>query len=250
MLAVAALVVALASVVAVSSGPPAAAAGSCCGPTINPIACENQQTGDPASDWQVSGAGDSTHPGLRHVDERERRADRVASRSTPRRRRTTSTSCGSGYYQGNGARKVAVEHAAVGDAPADPAGLPATTPRPPGSSTAATGPCRPRGRCRRTAVSGLYLAHLVRDDTGGRQPHPVRRPQRREPLRHRGPDLGRDLAGLQHLRRQQPLHVRDQLPAREPRRRTRAPRRCPTTGRSTPRRTTAAGAGSCTPSTT
>ena len=51
MLAVAALVVALASVVAVSTAPPAAAAGSSCGPTINPIACENQQTGDPASDW-------------------------------------------------------------------------------------------------------------------------------------------------------------------------------------------------------
>ena len=41
---------------------------------------------------------------------------------------------------------------------------------------------------------------------GRREPHHVRRARRREPLRRRAADLRRDLAGLQHLRRQQPLH--------------------------------------------
>ena len=82
------------------------------------------------------------------------------------------------------------------------------------------------------AVSGVYIAHSSRDDTGGDEPHPVRRARRREPLGHRRPDLGRDLAGLQHLRRQQPLHVHGACPPGNPRA-TRPPTRSPTTGRST-----------------
>ncbi len=36
----------------------ASAAGSPCGVTVNPIACENQQPGTPESVWDVDGAGD------------------------------------------------------------------------------------------------------------------------------------------------------------------------------------------------
>ena len=58
-----------------------------------------------------------------------------------------------------------------------------------------------------TAVSGIYFAKLDRGPTHRRrQPHRLRRPQRRQPLRHPVPDLGHDLAGLQQLRRQQPVH--------------------------------------------
>ena len=73
-----------------------------------------------------------------------------------------------------------------------------------------------------------------------RQPDPVRRARRREPLRRRRADLRRDLAGLQHLRRQQPLQVHGRVPARQPARPTRPRTRSPTTGRSTADATTAA----------
>ena len=45
--------------------PPARAAANPCGPPVTSvIACENTQTGDPASECQVSGAGDSTIQGF------------------------------------------------------------------------------------------------------------------------------------------------------------------------------------------
>ena len=49
-----------------------------------------------------------------------------------------------------------------------------------------------------------------------RQPDPVRRARRLEPLRRRPADLRRDLAGLQQLRRQQPLQVHGLVPGRQP----------------------------------
>ena len=58
-------------------------------------------------------------------------------------------------------------------------------------------------------MSGVYIAHLVRNsDPDDREPHHVRRARRRSQSEGRLPDLRRDLAGLQPLRRQQPLHVR------------------------------------------
>ncbi len=56
---------------------PASAAETNCSAAANPIVCENALPGDPRSDWQVQGVGRSDDPGLRHVDERERRPDRV-----------------------------------------------------------------------------------------------------------------------------------------------------------------------------
>ena len=49
------------------------------------------------------------------------------------------------------------------------------------------------------AVSGIYIAKLVRDDgTPGASHIVVRRARRRQPLRRSVPDLRHDLAGLQH----------------------------------------------------
>ena len=57
------------------------------------------------------------------------------------------------------------------------------------------------------AVSGIYIARPSRDDAGddAGQPYRLHRPQRRRPLRHPRPDLRYDLAGLQPVRRLQPL---------------------------------------------
>src|SRR5690348_13859783 len=43
---------------------PAVAAGPCGPPVVSVIACENSLPGDPPSDWQVNGVGDSTIQGF------------------------------------------------------------------------------------------------------------------------------------------------------------------------------------------
>ena len=88
--------------------------------------------------------------------------------------------------------------------------------------------------CGNWAVSGLVgrarrrgLRHLLRQARAHRhrrrEPHRLRRPRRRGHVAAAVPDLGHDLAGLQQLRRQQPVHRR---------RRPAAPTRSATTGRS------------------
>ena len=59
---------------ALAVGAPSASAADPCGrPVVSVIACENSKPGNPASEWQISGAGSSTHPGLRDDDERQPR---------------------------------------------------------------------------------------------------------------------------------------------------------------------------------
>ena len=57
------------------------------------------------------------------------------------------------------------------------------------------------------AISGVYFAHLVGNDKR-REPHLLRRAQRPLALGPLLPDVRHHLAGLQRLRRQQPLHGR------------------------------------------
>ena len=62
---VAAVVTALlATALSVLGVPAATAAGPCTVPIVSKVACENTQPGNPASEWQVSGAGDSTIQGF------------------------------------------------------------------------------------------------------------------------------------------------------------------------------------------
>ena len=199
---------------AVYYAPPASAAGPCGPPVTSVIACENTLPGDPPSDWQVSGAGDSTIQGFATSMSVNVGRHGVLQDQHPRDRRTTSTSCGSATT-----RATAPARSSANMPPT--ATLPQTQPACLNDATTGLVDCgnwavSASWAVPSDAVSGLYIAHLVRNDTGGEQPHPVRRAQRRQPLRHRVPDLRRDLAGLQHLRRQQPVHVHGQLPVREP----------------------------------
>src|SRR6516225_6946176 len=78
---------------------PAAAA---CG---NAIACENQLAGDPASDWNVSGIGDSTIQGFAtqmSVQPGDTESFKINTPSNSYHIDILRV----GYYQGNGARKV------------------------------------------------------------------------------------------------------------------------------------------------
>src|SRR4051795_3730069 len=100
--AVAAVVVSTASVV---SSPPAAAATPCGPPVTSVIACENTQPGDPPSDWQVSGQGDTTIQGFAtsmSVNIGQTESFKINTPST----RYHIDILRIGYYQNNGARKI------------------------------------------------------------------------------------------------------------------------------------------------
>ena len=69
-----------------------------------------------------------------------------------------------GWYGGDGARLVATDILPTATLPADPARVPDDL-HDRARSTAATGASRPPGRCRATPCPGIYIAHLVRDDS-------------------------------------------------------------------------------------
>ena len=64
------------------------------------------------------------------------------------------------------------------------------------------------GGARQRGLRRLHRAAHAHRRHRGREPHRLRRPRRRQPLRHPVPDLGHDLAGVQPVRRQQPLRGR------------------------------------------
>ena len=73
------------------------------------------------------------------------------------------------------------------------------------SSTAATGACRRRGPCRPTRPPASTSPSRPRARRRRREPHRLHRPRRRRRLRPAVPDVRHDLAGLQPVRRLQPL---------------------------------------------
>jgi hypothetical protein len=153
--------------VVVVNASPAGAAGPCGPPVTSVIACENTQTGDPPSDWQVSGAGDSTIQGF---------ATSMSVNAGETVSFKISNTSGSayhidilrvGYYQGNGARKI-VNNMAPTASQTQPACLNGT------GANANTGlidcgnwAVSASWSVPSSSVSGLYLAHLVRNDNRG-----------------------------------------------------------------------------------
>ncbi|WP_153504840.1 N,N-dimethylformamidase beta subunit family domain-containing protein [Cumulibacter manganitolerans] len=142
---------------------PAAAAGVC-DPGGSVIACENSLPGDPPSDWQVSGSGDSTIQGFATA------ASASPGETVSFKISTTAKSIHldilrMGYYQGNGARIIT-----AGVKPS--VTLPQNQPSCLTDATSGLVDCgnwavTASWAVPTTAVSGVYLAHLVRDDTGG-----------------------------------------------------------------------------------
>ena len=154
----------LLSLLSLASARPAAA--DPCGPPVTSvIACENTLPGDPASDWQVSGAGDSTIQGF---------ATSMSVNVGQAESFKINTPAASyhidilriGYYQGDGARKVVSNMLPT-------ATLPQTQPDcvndtgPTGLIDCGNWAVSASWTVPADAVSGLYVAHLVRDDTGG-----------------------------------------------------------------------------------
>jgi hypothetical protein len=135
-----------------------------CGPPVQSvIACENSQPGDPESDWQVTLAGDASIQGFAtamSVNVGETEFFKISTPSTNYHLDILRL----GYYQGNGARKIAANVRPT-------ASLPQTQPACLTDTSTGLIDCGNWGvsaswTVPTTAVSGVYLAHLVRDDNG------------------------------------------------------------------------------------
>src|SRR4051794_25511174 len=88
------------------------AQGSLCGPTMNPVQCENQQPGSPQSEWDITGAGDPSIQGFATDISVDKSAVTPANRTISFKIDTDSVNYGIdiyrlGYYGGQGARKIA-----------------------------------------------------------------------------------------------------------------------------------------------
>ena len=137
---------------------PAAASASC----GNPVQCENQLPGDPPSDWEVTGAGDSSIQGYAtsmSVNVGQTESFKIDTPSTKYHIDILRL----GYYGGDGARLIASDIKPT-------ATLPQTQPACMDQANTGLIDCGNWGVSAQwtvpsTAVSGLYIAHLVRDDS-------------------------------------------------------------------------------------
>ncbi|HEX7252565.1 MAG TPA: N,N-dimethylformamidase beta subunit family domain-containing protein, partial [Thermoanaerobaculia bacterium] len=138
-------------------------AAPCDPPILNPIVCENSLTGNPSSEWNVSGAGDATIQGFASdisVNQGETVHFKVNTDATAYRLDIYRL----GYYAGMGARKVATVLPSATLPQTQPACLndPATGLNDCGNWAESASWAVPAN-----AVSGIYIARLVRTDTLG-----------------------------------------------------------------------------------
>ena len=158
------VVVTAAAIVVVAESGPAAAVDPCAPPVTNKVACENTKPGDTPSDWQVNGIGDSTIQGFATS------MSVNVGQTIDFKIKTPANSyhldiLRLGYYGGDGARIIASN--------IQPSvSLPQSQPNCLTSSSTGLVDCgnwkvSASWTAPSTAVSGLYMAHLVRNDTGG-----------------------------------------------------------------------------------
>src|SRR5450432_2109058 len=145
-------------------GRPASAQTFGCSPALaNDIVCENSKIGNPGSDWQIAGAGDSTIQGFA-TDISVPQSGTINFKIKTDAKAYTIGIFRIGYYAGLGARKIATVTPS--------ATLPQTQPACFTDATTFLYDCGNWANSASwtvpsNAVSGLYAAVLIRTDTGG-----------------------------------------------------------------------------------
>src|SRR5262249_29151024 len=141
-----------------------AATNPCGPPVLSVIACENSQPGDPESHWRLNSAGDSTIQGYATSMSVNLGETVFFKISTPASSYHIDI-LRMGYYQGNGARKLVSRLRPTASLPqSQPACLTdATT----GLIDCGNWAISASWAVPPTVGSGVFLAHLVRGDTGG-----------------------------------------------------------------------------------
>ncbi len=153
----------LAVLLLLCSSTPAMAATECA-TAPNPVVCENALPGDPPSDWHVDGMGDPSIQGYAtsmSVDVGQTESFKISTPATSYHIDILRL----GYYGGNGARLIASNIKPT-------ATLPQKQPACLTNSSTGLIDCGNWGvsaswTVPSNAVSGVYIAHLVRNDTGG-----------------------------------------------------------------------------------
>src|SRR5207237_7632403 len=132
-------------------------------PVVSVIACENTLPGDAQSDWLVAGAGDQTLQGYAtsmSVNVGQTVSFKISSTQAAYHIDILRL----GYYQGTGAHKVTTITPSAPFPQTQPACLTnATT----GLIDCGNWSVSASWAVPANAVSGVYLAHLIRNDTGG-----------------------------------------------------------------------------------
>jgi hypothetical protein len=147
------------SLVVSGFGPLLAQAQSC----ANPVVCENQLTGNPSTEWDVSGAGDLSIQGFA-TDISVNRGSTISFKIKTDAAAYRLDIYRMGYYNGMGARKVATVQPS--------ASLPQTQPACLSDVSTHLVDCgnwavSASWAVPATATSGIYFARLVRTDTNG-----------------------------------------------------------------------------------
>src|SRR6185295_2399802 len=140
-------------------GQPAFAQAGPCG--SNPVVCENQHTGNPSSEWDVTGAGDPSIQGFA-TDISVNKGDAVHFKVTTTAANFSVDIYRLGYSAANGARKVATIAVVAGQNQPACLSESATGLVDCGNWTESTAWNVPA-----TAVSGIYIARLARSDNQG-----------------------------------------------------------------------------------
>ena len=138
-------------------------AAPCTPPVTNPVACENSKPGTPPSDWRIDAAGDETIQGFA-TSMSVNKGDSISFKIKSETANYHIDILRLGYYGGNGARKIASNLSPTGPSTNQPDCLTndATGLIDCGNWTVSRSWTVPSD-----AVSGVYIAHLVRNDTGG-----------------------------------------------------------------------------------
>jgi Domain of unknown function (DUF4082)/Fibronectin type III domain len=148
----------LIAALAVMGAAPALSQAAC----ANPVACENQLPGADPATWEVDGAGDQTIQGYA-----TQMSTNVGGTVSFKIKSSTSNYridiYRLGYYAGNGARLIASNVAHTGTGTQPTCLSQATT----GLVDCGNWSVSATWTIPSTAVSGVYIAHLQRNDTGG-----------------------------------------------------------------------------------
>src|SRR5262245_56782565 len=157
-------VILAAATIFLPTGGTAAGAEPCAAPVINKVACENTKPGDPPSDWQVNGIGDTSIQGYAtSMSVNVGQAINFKIKTPASSYHIDILRLG---YDGRSAARLIASNIKP------PASLPQTQPNCLPNSSTGLVDCgnwnvSASWTVPSAAVSGLYIAHLVRNDTGG-----------------------------------------------------------------------------------
>jgi hypothetical protein len=152
------------ALIALAAAPAASHAAACTPPVTNPVACENTQTGADPSTWRVDGDGDSTIQGFA-TSQSVNKGDAISFKIKSSTTNFHIDILRIGYYGGDGARVVASSIPKSGTS-TQPACTTDTT-NSTGLIDCGNWSVTASWTVPSNAVSGVYIAHLVRNDTGG-----------------------------------------------------------------------------------